>query len=93
MSEAIYISSNHTLVGQHHKRLITVVSRSDAHDIFVCRVNFNVIEPAFWQTFFLPYQITSEKHLISLQMKQIIKKLKINYQVGLVGVGRALLSQ
>ncbi len=44
--------------------------------------------PPFGKLFI--FHITSEKHLFSIKMKEIIKKLKIKYRVG---VGRALLSQ
>ncbi len=33
--------------------------------------------------FLLPFQITSEKHLFSIKIKEIIKKLKLKYRVGL----------
>ncbi len=49
-------------------------------------------KPIFAELFFSLFKshIASERHLFSIKMKEIIKKLKIKYCVGLgVGVGRA----
>ncbi len=66
----------------------------------VRRMHFDAIDPSsrpsFAELFFSLFKshIASERHLFSIKMKEIIKKLKIKYRVGVrVGVGRDLLSQ
>ncbi len=58
-------------------------------------MHFDAIDPVrtrLLPNFFSLFKshIASERHLFSIKMKEIIKKLKIKYGVGL---GRALLSQ
>uniref|UniRef100_A0A671QSL5 Ig-like domain-containing protein n=1 Tax=Sinocyclocheilus anshuiensis TaxID=1608454 RepID=A0A671QSL5_9TELE len=75
------------LDGQHYKRRLAIVSFSGVDGkvrivVFLTRLTR---VSAFYRTFFSPFKshITSERHLFSIKITEIIKKLKIKYRVWL----------
>ncbi len=73
---------------QDYRRRLSVISSTGADDK-VCDTSFDMIDPGsnlpFSKLFspFSNFKITSEKHLCLIKMKEITKKLKIKYCVGL----------
>ncbi len=74
---------------QHYKRRMSIISSSGADDkacvILVLtrstRVRIRLLANFFFSLF--KFKITSERHLFLIKMKEIIKKLKIKYRIGL----------